>query len=106
MEIEHWCEGKRGSGMSCRRRAKVEREGKWYCGTHDPVAVEERRQQRESARHQEIAAERDAWLKTLAKRDYDERCGDLARGAGATAEDLTAGRVRVVVDPDAKERGK
>src|SRR4051812_8790364 len=26
----------------CQKAAKIEREGKWYCGTHDPVAKKKR----------------------------------------------------------------
>lgn len=26
----------------CSRKAKFEREGKWYCGTHDPVTKKEK----------------------------------------------------------------
>lgn len=29
-------------GRQCAKSAKVEREGKWYCGTHDPEAVANR----------------------------------------------------------------
>lgn len=34
-------------GHPCSNPGKVEREGDWYCGTHDPVRVEEKRQKRE-----------------------------------------------------------
>ncbi len=30
----------------CGNLAKVERNGKWYCGTHDPVAIDARRKNR------------------------------------------------------------
>lgn len=32
------------SGHQCTRAAKVEVEGKWYCGTHEPAAVKRRDQ--------------------------------------------------------------
>jgi uncharacterized Zn finger protein (UPF0148 family) len=31
----------------CTRSGKVERDGKWYCGTHDPEAEKARREDRE-----------------------------------------------------------
>ena len=30
----------------CKNPTKVEIDGKWYCGTHDPVKVQERRDKR------------------------------------------------------------
>ncbi len=31
----------------CSNPGKVERDGKWYCGTHDPVRVEKKRKERD-----------------------------------------------------------
>jgi len=45
--METYCCGhvRNGYGFSgCLNKAKVEREGKPYCGTHDPVKVKERRE--------------------------------------------------------------
>lgn len=46
-QVRMCCEIIRGSfswsGHACPHRAKVERDGKWYCGTHDPVAAKARR---------------------------------------------------------------
>jgi hypothetical protein len=36
-------------GHMCQKAAKVEREGKWYCGIHDPVTAEDKRAQRHAA---------------------------------------------------------
>lgn len=36
-------------GKCCGKTAKIERNGEWYCGTHDPVRVEERRKARREA---------------------------------------------------------
>lgn len=33
----------RGRYKPCTHKAKVERDGKWYCGQHDPVAKKEKR---------------------------------------------------------------
>ena len=35
-------------GKVCVNKAKVERVGKWYCGTHDPVAVNTKRNAKEA----------------------------------------------------------
>lgn len=34
----------------CQRRAIVERDSKWFCPSHDPVAIEERRREAEAKR--------------------------------------------------------
>lgn len=41
----------------CGKTAKFEREGKWYCGTHDPVKREEKRNTKRIAWRQKWAAE-------------------------------------------------
>lgn len=33
-------------GHRCTRLGKLEHNGKWYCGTHDPVAIEAKRKKR------------------------------------------------------------
>ena len=38
-----WC------GHDCTKTVKVERDGKWYCGIHDPVKVAEKRAERAAA---------------------------------------------------------
>ena len=51
-------------GYGCTKPAKVERDGKWWCALHDPLAVSVRRQQQtrlagliaESRRHDHEAA--------------------------------------------------
>lgn len=45
---------------SCSRNGKVERDGKWYCGTHDPVAVEEKSKKRDAIFEAKWAAENKA----------------------------------------------
>lgn len=45
--MEHQCQkhiydGGSFRGYSCSRKGKVERNGRWYCNQHDPVAVAER----------------------------------------------------------------
>lgn len=40
----------------CIRNGKVERDGKWYCGQHDPIAVEQRDRKRRDIWRLEAAA--------------------------------------------------
>jgi hypothetical protein len=47
-------------GRCCGKTAKIERNGEWYCGTHDPVRVEERRKERREAGHARWDAEQAA----------------------------------------------
>lgn len=44
----------------CTRSAKVERDGKWYCGQHDPVAIEAKDKARREKRDREWEEERKA----------------------------------------------
>lgn len=54
MEEVYKCSGMiRGTGSwgylhkyHCPKTGKVERDGKWYCGTHDPVKIKERQEKR------------------------------------------------------------
>ena len=57
--------GRRATYGQCIKRGTVERNGKWYCGQHDPQAVEDRRQKaksrfnadmQENVRRQRLAA--------------------------------------------------
>lgn len=64
-KIEHKCCGTvwpAGAFRSypCSRNAKVERDGKWYCGTHDPVAVAAKQSSKKELRERE-------WLEYRAK---------------------------------------
>lgn len=38
----------------CRNKATVQREGKWYCGTHDPERIKARQEKRDQERRQEM----------------------------------------------------
>jgi hypothetical protein len=42
---------------SCKKTAKVERGGKHYCGTHDPVARKEKKDARDAEMRKKIAEE-------------------------------------------------
>lgn len=48
----------------CTRAGKVEREGKWYCRQHDPVAVAERRAKAQAKWEAEWAAKTAGWKET------------------------------------------
>lgn len=60
---EHWCiEYIRGRNMwsfsyRCNKRASYERDGKWYCGTHDPVRVKAKREERDAKWNEKWKAE-------------------------------------------------
>lgn len=49
--------GGRGSSHRCRNSVTVERDGKYYCGTHDPEAVARRDQKRDERIRAQIAAD-------------------------------------------------
>lgn len=55
----------------CGKNAKFERNGKWYCGYHDPVKVKARRDQRDARRRQ--AAEYRRKLAEDARKEREER---------------------------------
>lgn len=46
---EVWGDGQSFRPRCCARNAIVNRDGRWYCGTHDPVKVAEKNAKRESA---------------------------------------------------------
>lgn len=53
---------------ACRNGAKVQRGGWWYCGTHDPVAVQKRRDERNAK-----------WEKQYTARQASARAWDAQR---------------------------
>lgn len=101
---EQTCEGRKASkgrlgsrwAPPCNRRATVERDGHHYCGTHDPVACKERREKRDADWRARYNSKMAAMRAEDERERFDSAIGDLARAAGITAEDLAAGRVRVV----------
>lgn len=76
----------------CPRRGKVQRNGKWYCGTHDPVRCAERQAKRDEEGARSLKAERE-------RREFTSGCEAMCVAAGVTLEDLRQGRVRVMVIP-------
>ena len=71
-ELKHTCCAEVGSGFMyfpCGKTAKVERDNKWYCGTHDPVAVRERQVKRNTEWRTKI----DAVYAAQRKRDAEEK---------------------------------
>lgn len=54
----------RGFNHQCVKGATIEREGKWYCKTHDPVRV--------AQRHKNLNDEIDAKIEALHERDARE----------------------------------
>jgi hypothetical protein len=45
----------------CSNKAKVKREGKWYCGKHDPVAVEDKHKNSQDKWDREWAEKQRRW---------------------------------------------
>lgn len=44
----------------CSKSGKIERDGKWYCGTHDPVRIKEKREERDRKWSEKFRAQRSA----------------------------------------------
>lgn len=60
------CQARVWSGFQmydCSKKSKVERDGKWYCGTHDPVRVKEKKDARSAKWDADMAADRAARVK-------------------------------------------
>ncbi|OHD19770.1 MAG: hypothetical protein A2Y38_22320 [Spirochaetes bacterium GWB1_59_5] len=55
--------------VTCHYRAKVERDGKWYCDRHDPVAKAER----EAVARARIKADWEKWEQEQAAHRLEER---------------------------------
>ncbi len=58
---------------ACTKKAKFEREGKWYCGIHDPVA----RSEKSEARFEKWKAEYQEKEKALSAAGEQKRRADL-----------------------------
>jgi hypothetical protein len=79
------------SRKQCSHPIKVTRDGRGYCGTHDPEA----RKARNDARYAITTAR---WEVQARYRDFVAACHEACTKAGATLEDFRAGRVHVTVD--------
>lgn len=66
--------GNAGHFYRCSNLAKVQRDGKWYCGIHDPEAIR-RKQERRDAKIREREEARD-----LALSEAQARCHRLGMG--------------------------
>lgn len=69
-----------GQSVPCGRTGKVYVDGKWYCGIHDPAAVEKRRK-KSAARYAEQTAQ---WRAANERQAFDKQAGDLCRELGVT----------------------
>ncbi len=88
----HRCEGSiRGDYRShrCLRNAKIERDGKWYCGTHDPVA----KKTRQAAIDARLKPKRDAENERRRRRN-----AETAACEGIPTAALEAGAIRELVE--------
>ena len=71
------CSGKTYDGWhyhSCRRKATAERDGKWYCPSHDPINIEKREDAKESKRKSKQCTEC-GWRNLENYWDYCPHCG-------------------------------
>lgn len=79
MKTTHKCCGKLASNswgkcFPCSRAGKIEREGKWYCGQHDPVKVAKQRAA-------EDAKDEQQFLEKMAKRRLESAAPALLDAA-------------------------
>lgn len=98
--------GNWGEWRPCPSAWKVKREGKRYCGTHDPEAIEARKAARGPTKFQrELAAIDERNARELASRDLERRVGLLLelldQGLPWAA---AAGAVRKALDKVKKDR--
>ena len=56
----------RGGPQRCSKRAKVERNGYWYCGIHDPVRLEEKQKARDEKWDKELKELCEKWRRDKA----------------------------------------
>jgi len=68
----------RFTGHRCGKRGKVERDGRWYCGQHDPVKVKERMDKR-------YAEVRDKWALDDARYKAKRRIEDATAAVVGSA---------------------
>lgn len=75
-------------GYPCGRTAKFERDGKYYCGTHDPAKVSARRAERDARWAEEDRARRVMWDAALLRRKGEayDRVMEIARRNSLTTE--------------------
>ena len=66
-------------GWCCGKTAKYVREGKWYCGIHDPVRVEARKEKRRLAEYEQLNKELLEREKREAEEVYRHRCEEIGR---------------------------
>ena len=57
----------------CHNGAKIQRDGKWYCGTHDPVAIKEKRDKKNAEHNAKWEADQKLRAEAAAKRNEQER---------------------------------
>lgn len=84
MSEKHKCcatvQGEYSHSYTCGRAAKHEREGKWYCGTHDPVAVKARRDASAAKWQEQWEAMRLRREQDRQRQEYERKCVNALRG--------------------------
>lgn len=74
----------------CTNPGKVQRDGKWYCGIHDPVRLEARRAERVAKEKAEFRARQERAARQDAERRERNRRADLFPELVATLETVSA----------------
>ena len=74
-------------GMQCARAGKVERDGKWYCKQHDPVAVAERKAERDRKWRAECDAKDAARAEAKRQRELAAACVEAIKQIAAGHND-------------------
>ena len=62
------------SAYTCSKNAKVERDGRLYCGTHDPIKVAERRVKQKAKWDEKWAAQKKASERRAQRDKFREEC--------------------------------
>lgn len=65
-------------GHTCGRKAKVEVDGKWYCGIHNPESVAKRRKKQEAEWAEKSKRDHERWD----REKFDRQAGDACRAMG------------------------
>jgi len=59
--------------VQCPHNAKVERDGKWYCGVHDPVSRRQKQDERDKKSSERYAEQKETWRRKIAETHYCEK---------------------------------
>lgn len=89
----------------CSRKASVEREGKWYCGQHDPQAVADRKKTNESQWETEYQERQARYRLEGAAPDLLAALKDVLRVADRKTVEFDAARAAIAKAEGAETHG-